>query len=470
MRRTRWFLHGLAWIAASIGAGCDAAPLAERDRAPRTGVGATDPREGESGGTTTAPPGAANGVDHILSTGQSNSISFAGRIVLSKAQTFGNLMFDTGVMTATGCSADGCTRYDKPRALLPLVEGDTYFDYPVETMSSGLANHVARVSQGRGPSPSILVSVHGRSGYTYVCLRKGGCSFLDGRGYVKPFDEALMQIEDAKELARAAGRPYRVTAVTAVHGESDHYATTFPLDGSDGTPGKLATYADALLEWQRDYENAARAATGQTWTVPLLVSQMSNWNDRPDSTIPLLQLEAHVRSEGRVVLVGPTYFLQYADDCIHFTSDAQRRLGEYFAKAYTRVVTEGRRWEPLRPVDVSLVDGTVVARFAVPKPPLVLDVTRVTNPGSYGFELVDASGSPVPIASVAVTAPDTVSITADPGTARPARLRYAFGARPNTCPGPELGPRGNLRDSDDTPSNHGYELFDWAVHFDVAIR
>lgn len=71
---------------------------------------------------------------------------------------------------------------------------------------------------------------------------------------------------------------------------------------------------------------------------------------------------------------------------------------------------------------------------------------------------------------MAVTAPDTVQITlasAPTGTNR--RLRYAFTAAALVNAGPTTGPRGNLRDSDTTPSRHGYALFNWCVHFDEPL-
>jgi hypothetical protein len=50
------------------------------------------------------------------------------------------------------------------------------------------------------------------------------------------------------------------------------------------------------------------------------------------------------------------------------------------------------------------------------------------------------------------------------------RLTYAQNApAPNACPGPTQGARGNLRDSDATPSQYGYALQNWAVHFDVVV-
>jgi len=48
------------------------------------------------------------------------------------------------------------------------------------------------------------------------------------------------------------------------------------------------------------------------------------------------------------------------------------------------------------------------------------------------------------------------------------RLRYAYTF--TECRGTGTVARGNLRDSDTTPSNYGYELFNWAVHFDVAVQ
>ncbi len=108
--------------------------------------------------------------------------------------------------------------------------------------------------------------------------------------------------------------------------------------------------------------------------------------------------------------------------------------------------------------------------ITVPTPPLVIDTTRVTDPGDYGFEVVDSAGAKVPIASIVTSSADMVTITLAAPVPANARLRYAFTGVPHTCPGRFVGPRGNLRDSDDTPSENGYPLFDWGVHFDVAVK
>ncbi len=102
-------------------------------------------------------------------------------------------------------------------------------------------------------------------------------------------------------------------------------------------------------------------------------------------------------------------------------------------------------------------------------PPLVLDTQRVVDPGSYGFEVVDAAGARLTIASVAVSAPDSITITLTAAPSGKVRLRYAYTTTPQTCPGHASGPRGNLRDSDATPSQYGNELFNWSIHFDAPV-
>lgn len=456
----------------TIAAGCGTrAPRAEPASQP---FPADIAHDGGAAGDEARPPGPltpGSTIEHILSTGQSNAVGFAATPPLSMQQSYGNLMFDRGVMTAADCDDKGCKTYEKPARFAALVEGDTYSAADkLETMSSAMANEVSKlrgIVAGSTPANPLLVSVHGKSGNTYWCLRKTGCDYLSG--YLKPFAEGMMQVADAKAFAAAAGVHHVVRAVTAIHGESDHDDRQFPLDRTDGTPGQIASYAEALIEWQRDYETSIRAVTGQSEPVPLLISQMANWNDTAHSEIPSRQLDAHVRAAGKVVVIGPTYQLPYAPDCIHFTNDGERQLGEYFAKAYQHVVSGGV-WEPVRPKQVTAAGNVVTVRFFVPKPPLVLDTTRVSDPGSFGFEVADAAGAAVAITKVALAGPDAVTITLDAVVTTGARVRYASTARPQTCPGPQTGPRGNLRDSDASASNNGYALFNWGVQFDAAVE
>lgn len=427
-------------------------------------------------------------INHVLITGQSNAVSNGGSPPIAAAQPFTNLMFDTGVMPMGQCDGNGCKVYQTPTAFVPLVEGDSFFNYTVETSSSGFGNEISHLAKeelkfgtraGYPLKHDVLVSNHGRSGNTYFCLRKLFCQYNIDRGHLSPFAQGMMEVQSAKALAAAAGRTYVVRAVAAIHGESDHYGylapgghPEFPMTGSDGTPAKIKDYADGLVEWQQDYESSVRAITGQAQPVPLFISALSGWTTTRGSVVPQMQLDAHVRAPGKVVYVTPAYPLTARNDCLHYDQNGYRRLGEYFAKVYSRVVFSGQRWEPVRPKQISRAGNVITVTFHVPVPPLTFDVTNVLDPGNFGFDVVD-NGTIVG-STAAVSGPDTVTITLAAAPAGPLRLRYALNEPLPGCIGPGTqgfgaGARGNLRDSDEAPSLYGYALYNWAANFDAAV-
>jgi len=362
------------------------------------------------------------------------------------------------------------------------TDGGSGRRYIVETVASGLATFdydgdgdidIYFLNGAPLPGTRTLASLHGRSGYTYWCLRKNGCNYKPAQE-LRPFTEAMMQVQAGKDLAAAAGKSYAVRAVATIHGESDHYSYTnnsqeFPLDGTDGAFNSIKDYSDALVEWQRDYEASVKGITGQAQPVPLLVSGLSGWTDAVYSKVAVMQLAAHVKAPGKVLLVGPAYHLDGAGDCLHYSIAGERHLGEYFAKVYSQVVFGGKAWEPVRPKSVTRAGAVITVKFHVPSPPLVFDTALVAAAPNRGFRVM-VNGAQVAISSVAITAPDTVTITLPAAPAGTTRLWYAMQTIDgNQCIGPDFGPRGNLRDSDPTPSRLGNKLYNWAVHFDEAV-
>jgi len=449
-------------------------------------------------------------INHLLCSGQSNSTANGGtrndagqgapQFSFTPAHpTFTNLSFDTGVFVSLGCTGGGCVAgtVRTPVSFVPIQEGDRFLNYGVETISSAMANRISTLARDvYFPGTSftkhdVLVSQHGRSGFNYACLRKGGCGWqVEGN---PSYADGMRQVDSGIALAAAAGRSYKVRGVTFIHGEDDHYnyGDLWPWPRRAGG-GNLANYGAAMDELQTDYETDIRAKTGQAEAVPLFMIQMQSWTNTnvattdPDyvpptsSPIPIQQFQAH-KAYPKVVLVAPGYMAIF-NDCLHFNGFGQRRLGEYIAKAYAKWVFEGQKWEPVGPAAVTRAGRVVTARFHVPVPPLVLDTTNVSNPGSFGFRYLVggngkvASGAAQTIQSVVVTAPDTVTITL--AAAPPAgteRLEYANfynhqgSGRPG-CPGTTAGVRGNLRDSDPSPSvTGGVPLYNWGVSFEVPV-
>jgi len=396
---------------------------------------------------TTAPSGPAATVDdaatdapkagpvlhHVLGTGQSLASGTLGSPALSTSQPYANRMFDTGVLPGA----------PRVTTFVPLVERS------VETMSSSFANLVTKLARDNGGSHDLLVSAYALGGAPYASMKKGTPAYA----------VTIAQANAGLAIARASGITYDVTAVTSADGGGDHDTKNTHL-------------ADDLAQWQQDFETDLRAITGQATPIPLFNTQYSSWTESgaPTSPIPIAQLRAHVEHPGKVIVVGPRYPFLYGPDGVHLTNEGYRMMGEYYARAYRRVVVERGTWEPLRPKSVTRAGAVVTVRFLVPAPPLVFDTTRASDPGNMGFEYVDDGPATPTITGVAITGADTVAVTlsaAPAGANR--RIRYAYTGTQGAPAGLQTGARGNLHDSDATPSRSGYALFDWCVHFDEAV-
>lgn len=381
--------------------------------------------------------------NYVLCTGQSLSVGAVGAPALSVEQPYDNQMFVGGVLTPDTAAAR--------TSFVPLIEQD------VETMESGFANRahelatpllVSRADTER--SHRMLVSCHGVGGYSYAQLKKD----------TAPYQNGIAQLDAAVALSAAAGESLIVRGVTNVHGESDHV-------------GANPDYEASLVEWQANLEADVKQRTGQTLGVPMFHTQMSSFTKFGSdfSAVTLAQWQAHVDHPRVLVMVGPKYMLPYVADGVHLSNEGYRWLGEYHAKAYAREILEGKAWEPLRPLAATRAGAVITIELLVPSPPLVLDTTLVSDPGNYGFQFFDGSGAAPAISSVAVVDATHVAITlaAEPIGPNPI-VRYAFQAPVGANAGPTTGPRGNLRDSDPTPSSHGYTLYNWALHFQMPVQ
>ena len=372
---------------------------------------------------STAQVNSASYFNHILSTGQSLANGAIGSPALTTTQPYQNKMLD-------GASL-----------LVPLVESD------VETIGSSMANFITSYSTG---GYQIAVTKHGVGGALYSGLKKGSTPFANGMSQVSAINAAVSGLNT-----------YRAIGVTVIHGESDSAAGAT----SD-------QYEGYLKEWQKDYQADIQTLTGQTTAIPLFTDQMSSFAGGSGSAaIPCAQLSASENNPDNIVLVGPKYFLTYSDG-VHLTNSSYRQLGEYYGKVIKKVAVDKEEWKPLSPKQIYRIGNEIYAKFNVPAGPIQFDTSLVLAKQNYGFEYYDAISS-ASISSVSIVSPDTVKITLNTSpTGSNQRLRYAFTGVAGSWAGADQAgsARGNLRDSDDTVSQYGNTLYNWAVHFDKSIE
>jgi hypothetical protein len=319
-----------------------------------------------------------------------------------------------------------------------------------------MANNITFMNGG---SYQSAVTRHGVGGFCYWQLRKGTPAYTNG----------INQVHAVRNAATSLGIPYRVSAVTTIHGEADQIPNQ-----SQCAQGSASLYESYLVQWQLDYETDVRAITGQVGAIPMFTDQMSSWTYTPyiGTTTPgtsLGQLAAAENNPGRIYLVGPKYQFTYADG-VHLTNVGYRRLGEYYGKVMKRVLIDGIAWKPLSPTSVIRTANVITATFHVPVLPLQFDITLVLPKANQGFEYFDDSPAPPTITNVQI-AGNSVQITlSHTPTGSNQRLRYAYTGTVGQVGADQAGsPRGNLRDSDNTSSLYGSSLYNWAVTFDKPV-
>lgn len=405
---------------------------------------------------------SAYDISHVIGVGQSLMVGDLATPPLSTTQPYDSLMFNGGVRCDVDCNESTYAAIAPANiaSFAPLVEAtDTYSGAAGETIFSGCCDHFVRRHAGLGKT-QWLASDHAWGGETYANVGPG----------TQPYLNALQAITAAKSIAATAGKSYGVRAVFCLHGEQDELGS--------GNPN----YLSDLVAWQASFQRDIPAITGQTETIPLILSQTSSYGIYAGHATPIIapqQLAAADQNPGKILCVGPKYHLPYATgQGVHLSAAGERWHGEEFAKVLGYVM-EGKTWRPLEPKSAYLRGNSIIADFYVPVAPLQFDTTYVTEPNNfpgskYGFEFTDGSSTPPTIAAINIVGPTTLEIVlSGPPVGNAPKLAYAWTTPTSgtaAYAGPTSGPRGNLCDSDATPSLYGNDLRNRCVHFQIPVQ
>ncbi|MEF2551981.1 sialate O-acetylesterase [Aurantimonas sp. A2-1-M11] len=385
--------------------------------------------------------------DVIVVDGQSLATG-AGAVALSVSQAYNTRMLSGGVRTRATTPYTGQT-------LAPLVEalvsgeGET----PVSGMTDAI-NELVLSENGLNSDSSgfQMVGMAPGQGSTPIGSHRLGSTI---------FTNAMAAIDRIVALGAIDGKPTSLRSLGWVQGESDY------LNLSTRT-SYAAAMADLLAEW----DAAVKTRTGQAQDVQMLSYQTSGHSAYGVATpyIALAQLDAAITNDD-IHLVTPIYQMDTSDN-VHLDAPSYRWLGAYLGLAYKRVIIDGLSWRCLRPLTKVSQGTSCIVEFDVPAAPLVLDTTWVTNPGNFGFQLVDSGGSPLTISSVSLLGPTRVKIIASSTLPVGFKVRYAWGPGGTYAAGRTTGPRGNLRDSAGDrvvfdPSGINRPMHNWCAIFEI---
>ena len=387
-----------------------------------------------SGGATGGAGGGSVAVakpsfDWVGVVGSGQSLSVGTTPAALTTQPYNNLMLALNGATVPGTGTNPWDPTVAGLTMVPLVEPvralETAYPSPYpgniygETPHAAMANEITRFVKAASASADY-VSVHtivGESGQGVVALVKeapGADTGTTGRAYAATIFEAGA----ISGLAKAAGKSYGVGVVVMTHGETDC---------------SNATYGASLVQLLSDYNTDISAITGQTYKIPMYLSQQHGCPGAPACTAetdlrPLAndqEWQLGVQHKGDFVCTGPKYqYPAHSDgDGIHLNVTGYELLGEKTAEIYYQRAVLGQDWQPLAPTAVSRSGRVVTVQFHVPVEPLnwdtSFDAPKITAWASgKGFELFTATSSTVAssstyvtISSVAISG-DSVQITA----------------------------------------------------------
>ena len=318
-----------------------------------------------------------------------------------------------------------------------------------KTQEVPIVQLAAQLNRTRGlPSnAAILASVHGRGGYRVNQLNKGTLYYAN----------SITAVVAAKAEATRLGYAYRVPFIDWIQGEADR---NMPSGG----------YLAIMLQLQADYDADIRAASSQPEAVPILLDQISNWTAYGGQTsyVPLEQLQAAIDYPSRFYCAGPKYWLPTFTDGIHLISDSSMKLGCMRSRAAEAII-DGVAWLPTHAVSANRSGAVITLRFHTPSGPLVIDTTRVSDPGNWGIRFVDdtQSASVQSVRNIGGNAVE-VTLTAVPTGANP-YIGIADIGVGGAAGGPTTGARSCLRDSSTDLDGFGNPIFNWACHQRIKV-
>ncbi len=428
------------------------------------------------------------GLNHVIAYGQSLATGWEGWPALSLRPRGDSLMLGRSVRPVDENAARfvplggpslhplAATVQDIPTGALlsealvaglppgSAVLGETVLEGAVHAYRTALL-----AARGEAASPALLLaSACGVGGRTLEALSRGAQPELFNRLR----DCAAL----AKQAAAEGGRPYQVLALLLLQGEHNAWA----LNG--GTADR-AGYRALLVRLYHDaMTGLAHGIAGQDAPPALFTYQTGGAYASDELGVAMAQLDAALDLPG-CFMAGPVY--PVTDKGGHLDANGYRWLGAQFGKVMHRVLTLGEAWRPLHPIAATLHGPVVLARFAVPVPPLAWGRPFAGHlavaVADRGFTVTDADGI-VPVQDVALAGADLVAVTLGRPPRGTATLRYADRRH---------GGLGALHDSDatvaadcyvfDPLTGHAasaavaelvgrpYPLMNWCVAFNIPV-
>ncbi|MEG8893619.1 hypothetical protein U4T16_03740 [Klebsiella pneumoniae] len=372
---------------------------------------------------------------HIIVTGQSlaagGSTISQSPVTITSAADYGVICFSTG----------------------PKV------DFKYDTLNESLLGSVIPARENVGtrpgqesPSSGIAYKTHEITGHTVLVSDacSSGTAIADISSGTATFTGATKMIQAAVAMAEQLGMEY-VPVLVLIHGNQN---------AANGT--SVASYRASMESLRAQYEMVINAATAKTDSLHMFVGQLSNVvpyggtaGTTKTNTIGIAQYQ-EARDNEFIHLSSAQYARPYSDG-EHLTSAGYRTEGEVIGTVIGNWINDITK-SSLVPVEAGVVQSgntlTIPVKGCVGN--LVIDTSRVTDPGNYGFLLEGATIASVAVSGSGATAKIIITKT---DSSLATRVSYAETGIAGQSPGAITGSRGCIHDSQSGTSLAGLPLY-----------
>ena len=287
---------------------------------------------------------------------------------------------------------------------------------------------------------------------TVICIFPGGHGMNTIKQLMKPakaYNKFIREIACAYEKAQERGWEFFVPAVCWMQGESDI------VDYPD------YDYKEYFHRMYNDLNTDIKNVTHQKDDIRIICYQSStitkglrykpNNFDATEPRTPTAQMEL-IRDDSLIWASGPTYSCDFVNESLHIDAVGQKRIGVLAAHSALDLLRGKERFIGLVPLSYEVQGNDIHIKFNVPNPPLCFDTINVKKVDNYGFNVIKRDG--VDIISGVIIVDNSVVICCKEFP-KNCKLRYGINGE-FLRGGRNIGPRGNLRDSQMTIPNWSY--------------
>ena len=281
---------------------------------------------------------------------------------------------------------------------------------------------------------------------TVICIFPGGHGMNTIQQLMKPvepYNKFIQEIACAYEKAQERGWEFFVPAVCWMQGESD--IVEYPDYNYKEYFHRMYNDLNTDIKNVTHQKDNIRIICYQTSTITKGLRYKPNIFDATEPRTPTAQMEM-IRDDSLIWASGPTYPYDFVNESLHIDAVGQKNIGILAAHSALGILRGKERFVGLVPLSYEVQGNDIYIMFNVPNPPLCIDTISVNKVDNYGFNVISQENNDI-INNVQVEE-NSVIIKCNES---PINCKIRYGINGEYLKGGRLkGPRGNLRDSQDS--------------------